>query len=183
MKRKESMIKRISNNPFRSYATEKKDNLAHWFSDGEEYFKDLSEKLMQAKESIFIADWWLSPEVWLTRPVQTIVYMAMAYRKKNILEVGPYSRLMDILFQCANRGVKVYILIYAENSLSLQLNSAHSQFSLENLHPNSQIERHPLNCSDLLWSHHEKLVIIDQTIGYVGGHLVYVREDGIPINI
>ena len=169
MKRAEAMLKILANNPFKSYTNEKKGNLAHWFSDGEEYFKDLSEKLMQAKESIFITDWWLSPEVWLTRPAPTQTYMAMAFQKKNKKEIPPYSRLMDILFQCANRGVKVYVLVYAECSLALTLNSAHSQHALEDLHPNIQVERHPLNCTDLLWSHHEKLVIIDQIIGYVGG--------------
>ena len=169
MNRANKMIKILSNNPFKSYTNEKKGNLAHWFSDGEDYFKDLSEKLMQAKETIFITDWWLSPEVWLTRPAPTQIYMAMAFQKKNKKDSPPYSRLMDILYQCANRGVKVYVLVYAECSLALTLNSAHSQHALEDLHPNIQVERHPLNCTDLLWSHHEKLVIIDQIIGYVGG--------------
>ena len=169
MSRADKMIKILSNNPFKSYTNEKKGNLAHWFADGEDYFKDLSEKLMQAKETIFITDWWLSPEVWLTRPAPTQIYMAMAFQKKNKKESPPYSRLMDILYQCANRGVKVYVLVYAECSLALTLNSAHSQHALEDLHPNIQVERHPVNCTDLLWSHHEKLVIIDQIIGYVGG--------------
>jgi phospholipase D1/2 len=169
MKRAEAMLKILANNPFKSYTNEKKGNLAHWFTDGQDYFKDLSEKLMQAKETIFITDWWLSPEVWLVRPVPTTTYMALAYQNKNKKETGPYSRLMDILYQCANRGVKVYVLIYAECSLALTLNSAHSQHALEALHPNIQVERHPQNCTDLLWSHHEKLVIIDQIIGYVGG--------------
>ena len=123
---------------------------------------------MQAKESIFITDWWLSPEVWLTRPVQTQIYIAMAFQKRKIKEIPPYSRLMDILFQCANRGVKIYILIYKENTLFLIINSAHSQKSLEALHPNIQVEVYNLD-SDFLWSLHEKLVIIDQVIGYVGG--------------
>ena len=169
MKRAEAMLKILANNPYKSYTNEKRGNNAHWFVDGEDYFKDLSEKLMQAKETIFITDWWLSPQVWLTRPVPTQTYMALAYQKKDRLEVGPYSRLMDILYQCANRGVKVYVLVYAECSLALTLNSAHSQNALVSLHPNIQVERHPLNCTDLLWSHHEKLVIIDQIIGYVGG--------------
>jgi phospholipase D1/2 len=124
---------------------------------------------MQAKETIFITDWWLSPEVWLVRPVPTQTYMAMAFQKKDKKESPPYSRLMDILYQCASRGVKVYVLVYAECSLALTLNSSHSQHALENLHSNIQVERHPVNCTDLLWSHHEKLVIIDQMIGYVGG--------------
>ena len=168
MKRIESMENILLSNPFHSYTNEKKGNLAHWFSDGEEYFKDLSDKLMKAEESIFITDWWLSPEVWLTRPVKMSPYLVIENHNKKIKESPPYSRLMDILFQCANRGVKIYILIYAENSLFLTLNSSHTQHSLEDLHPNIQVERHPLNCTDLLWSHHEKLVIIDQIIGYVG---------------
>ena len=169
MKRANAMKKILENNVYKSYTNEKKGNKAHWFSDGEEYFKDLSEKLMQAKETIFITDWWLSPEVWLVRPVPTQTYMAMAFQKKDKKESPPYSRLMDILYQCASRGVKVYVLVYAECSLALTLNSSHSQHALENLHTNIQVERHPVNCTDLLWSHHEKLVIIDQIIGYVGG--------------
>ena len=189
MKRIESMENILLSNPFHSYTNEKKGNLAHWFSDGEEYFKDLSDKLMKAEESIFITDWWLSPEVWLTRPVKMSPYLVIANHNKKIKESPPYSRLMDILFQCANRGVKIYILIYAENSLFLTLNSSHTQHSLEDLHPNIQVERHPLNCTDLLWSHHEKLVIIDQIIGYVGNlglcwgrwdtheHLIFEEEN------
>ena len=169
MKRAETMIKILANNIYKSYTNEKKGNKAHWFADGEDYFKDLAEKLMEAKESIFITDWWMSPQVWLTRPVPTVTYMAMAYENKDKKDAPPYSRLMDILYQCANRGVKVYVLVYAECSLALTLNSAHTQHALESLHPNIQVERHPLNCTDLLWSHHEKLVIIDQIIGYVGG--------------
>ena len=168
MKRADAMMKVLSNNPFKAYTNEKKDNLAYWFTDGEGYFKDLQEKLMQAKETIFITDWWLSPEIWLSRPVKTSTYMALAYQKQNLKTSPPFSRLMDILYNCANRGVKVYVLVYAECSLALTLNSSHSAHAL-NVHENIQIERHPLNCTDLLWSHHEKLVIIDQIIGYVGG--------------
>ena len=168
MKRSDAMKKVLSNNIFKAYTNEKKGNLAHWFSDGQDYFKDLSEKLMQAKETIFITDWWFSPEVWLVRPVDMNTYMALAYQKQHLKISPPYSRLMDILYQCASRGVKVYILVYAECSLALTLNSAHSANALK-VHENIQFERHPLNCTDLLWSHHEKLVIIDQIIGYVGG--------------
>ena len=167
-KRAKAMKALLENNIFKAYTNEKKGNLAHWFADGEDYFKDLQEKLMQAKETIFITDWWLSPEVWLTRPVQMGPYLDLSLNKQNLKHDPPYNRLMDILYQCANRGVKVYILVYAECSLALTLNSEHTEQALS-VHKNIQIERHPLNCTDLLWSHHEKLVIIDQIIGYVGG--------------
>ena len=167
--RAEKMLNILENNCFKSYTNEKKGNIAQWFSDGEDYFKDLLEKLMQAEETIFITGWWISPEVWLARPIQAKTYQDMELQKKNKKDTPPYSRLMDVLYHCANRGVKIYILVYAEYCLYSFLNSDHTQKAFENLHPNIQIERHLLNCNDFLWSYNEKLVIIDQNIGYVGG--------------
>ena len=40
---------------------------------------------------------------------------------------------------------------------------------MKSLRPNIAVKRHPLKDTTFLWSHHEKLVIIDQIIGYVGG--------------
>lgn len=46
-------------------------------------------------------------------------------------------------------------------------------------HPNIKVLRHPdRNSGPLLWSHHEKLVIIDQSYAFVGGiDLCYGRWD------
>ena len=76
---------------------------------------------------------------------------------------------MDVLEYKAKKGVKIYILIYYECSLALTLDSKYTQDTLEKLHKNIEVIRHPSDKLDLLWSHHEKLVIIDQQIGYVGG--------------
>ena len=168
-KRSDKMKEILSSNPYNAYTNMKSNNEAHWFSDGESYFADLATKLLEAKESIFITDWWMSPEVWLVRPVPIRTYEAMAFTKKNKKDNPPYSRLMDILYQCANRGVKVYVQVYAEYTYVLTLDSIHTQSTLTSLHPNIHVERHPLNTIGFLWSHHEKLVIIDQMIGYVGG--------------
>ena len=167
-KKSDTMKEIIKNNQYKAYTNMKRGNKAHWFADGEKYFEDLSKKLMEAKESIFITDWWMSPELWLVRPVQINSYLSLAYLKKNKKETPPYVRLMDILYQCANRGVKIYIQIFAEN-FALTLNSVHTQNTLTELHPNIHVIRHPYNNVKFLWSHHEKLVIIDQIIGYVGG--------------
>ena len=168
-KRSDLMKEILLKNPYNAYTNMKSNNKAHWFSDGETYFADLASKLMEAKETIFITDWWMSPEVWLLRPVPIITYTSMAYYKQNKKESPPYSRLMDILYQCAVRGVKIYIQVYAEYTYVLTLDSIHTQSTLTSLHPNIHVERHPLNTIGFLWSHHEKLVIIDQMIGYVGG--------------
>ena len=39
-----------------------------WFIDGKDYFYALSEALEQAKSSIAIIGWWVSPELFLRRP-------------------------------------------------------------------------------------------------------------------
>ena len=168
-KRSDKMKEILSSNPFNAFTNMKSNNEAYWFSDGESYFSDLATKLMEARETIFITDWWMSPEVWLVRPVPINLYTSMAYLKRTKKETPPFSRLMDILYQCANRGVKVYIQLYAEYTYVLTLDSIHTQSTLTSLNPNIKVERHPLNTIGFLWSHHEKLVIIDQIIGYVGG--------------
>ena len=167
--RMERLKKIINNNIYGAYTNEKLNNMAHWFIDGKDYYLDLKEKLESAKETIFITDWWMSPEIWLERPVDSQTYMALAFQKKERKEIPPYTRLKDILYQLAIKGVKIYILVYQECSYALTLDSQHTQDSLEKLHPNIIVTRHPSGISDLLWSHHEKLVIIDQIIAYVGG--------------
>ena len=154
----------IKNNKYKAYTNEKKNNYAQWFIDGKDYYEDLCEKLMEAKKTIFITDWWMSPEVWLKRPVLESDYIEQTKIKENKL-----SRLMDILKFKAKKGVKIYILIYYECSLALTLNSKYTQDTLEKLDKNIKVTRHPSDKFDLLWSHHEKLVVIDQQIGYVGG--------------
>ena len=155
----------IKNNKYKAYTNEKQNNYVHWFVDGQDYFEDLFQKLMGAKKSIFITDWWMSPEVFLKRPVLESDYKSFFKRKSS----RPLSRLMDVLEARAKKGVKVYILLYYECSLALTLNSKYTQETLEKLHKNISVARHPTDKLDLLWSHHEKLVIIDQQIGYVGG--------------
>ena len=76
---------------------------------------------------------------------------------------------MDILYLLAKRGVKIYILLFYEISIALPLNSLFAKTTLKELHQNIKITRHPKGSSSILWSHHEKLVVIDQKIAFVGG--------------
>ena len=167
--RMEKLKKILDYNIYGAYTNEKLNNQAYWFIDGKDYYSDLKKKLEEAKETVFITDWWMSPEVWLERPIDSKVYMALEFQKKDRKEQPPFSRLKDILYQLALKGVKIYILVYQECSYALTLDSEHTQKSLEKLHPNIIVTRHPYGLTDLLWSHHEKLVIIDQITAYVGG--------------
>ena len=149
-----------------------KYNECKWFVDGKSYFEDLFDKLMEANNSIYISDWWLSPEVFLRRPVNVKPYLEMVNNKIITYDrVENMTRLMDVLNYKAKQGVKIYILIYKEFSVALSINSAHTENIFTKLNENIKVTRYPsfTETLTLLWSDHEKLVIIDNVIGYVGG--------------
>ena len=127
----------------------------------------VSVALEKAKETIYIADWWLSPELLLRRP--------------------PYYnqewRLDQVLKRRAEAGVKIYVIVYREVEAALTCNSAHTKHALQALFPegspgygNIKIMRHPdhnvlEDAADMTfyWAHHEKFIVIDYAMAFVGG--------------
>ncbi|XP_051544488.1 phospholipase D2-like isoform X2 [Myxocyprinus asiaticus] len=147
---------------FEGFAPPRPDTLTKWYVNGNGYFSDVADALEQAKEEIFITDWWLSPEVFLKRPA-----------------TGTYWRLDKILKRKAEQGVKVCVLLYKE-LLALGINSGYSKRTLMNLHPNIKVMRHPDHVASVvfLWTHHEKMVAIDQSVAFMGGlDLAFGRWD------
>jgi phosphatidylserine/phosphatidylglycerophosphate/cardiolipin synthase-like enzyme len=163
----EKIIDGITNNPYNSFTSQKTNCSAKWFVDGESYFSYLLNQLKGAKDTVYITDWFMSPELALKRPINYEDFMEEDYQRK--VNFGNVSRLMDMFYLLAKRGVKIYILLYCEVSLALAINSGYAKETLKRLHPNILITRHPKNDGTLLWSHHEKLVIIDQKMAFVGG--------------
>ncbi|EDO43750.1 predicted protein [Nematostella vectensis] len=146
----------LQTNPHDSYAPVRPDTQAQWFVDGASYFDSVALALQEAREEIFITDWWLSPEIYLRRPVRE----------------GDYWRLDQILKRKAELGVKVYVLLYKEVELALTINSAYTKALLASLHPNIKVLRHPDHVPGsgvIYWAHHEKIVAIDQKVAFVGG--------------
>ena len=169
-KRKMNYKMLVDSNKYNAYTNAKNYNICQYFCDGRTYFTDLFYQLMDAKQSIYITDWWMSPEVFLLRPVDEKIYLEMNKEGKLTKDLGnKMTRLMDVLNYKAKEGVKIYILVYYECSLALTLNSKHTEDVFKELNSNIKVTRHPSDAFTLLWSHHEKLVIIDQMIGYVGG--------------
>ena len=166
----ERFKKNYKDNPFKSFVLEKTRNKCRWFIDGEDYFSHLYNSLLNAKQTVFITDWWMSPEVFLKRPVDMNVYEKLKflepYKPNNPNEL---TRLCDILNYIAEKGVRVYIQLYCEFAMALTLDSKHTKTMLTSFNKNIKVIRHPKKAFDLLWSHHEKLVIIDQKFAYVGG--------------
>jgi phospholipase D1/2 len=167
-KRTDAKRMKIRNsNRFNSFAPERDGNNVKWYVDGLDYFYAVSVALDQAKETIYLADWWLSPELFLRRP--------------------PYFnqewRLDQILKRKAEAGVKIYVIVYKEVTAALTCNSEHTKHALQGLCPrgtrgygNLSVMRHPdhnvfENAGDMTfyWAHHEKFLVIDYAVAFIGG--------------
>ncbi|PVD27957.1 hypothetical protein C0Q70_10533 [Pomacea canaliculata] len=149
---------------FNSFAPVREDSYARWFVDAKSYFEAVADALEKAKEEIYITDWWLSPEIYMKRPIVD----------------GDRWRLDKILKRKAEEGVMVFILLYKEVEAALMIKSIYSKQILMQ-HPNIKVLRHPDHIPGkgvLLWAHHEKLVAVDQQIAFLGGiDLCYGRWD------
>lgn len=131
-------------------------NSAKWYVDAEDYFRDVYTELQKAKSTVYISDWWLSPELLLKRP-------ASANSATSVLEV---------LGGLADRKVNVYIHVYKEVSLALTLNSLHTKQAFKQRSSRIRIIRHPHRSivgRQFLWSHHEKVIVIDHYLAFLGG--------------
>ena len=96
---------------YRSFAPQRQNAQVKWYVDGKDYFADVADAIMSAKEEIFITDWWLSPELILKRSTQ---------------DHSGY-RLDQLLKQKADEGVKVYVIVYKEIEITLYTNSTHTK--------------------------------------------------------
>ncbi|XP_045383053.1 phospholipase D2 isoform X3 [Lemur catta] len=111
-----------------SYAPPRSGTLARWFVNGAGYFAAVADAILQAREEIFITDWWLSPEVYLKRPAHSDDW-----------------RLDIMLKRKAEEGVRVSVLLFKEVELALGINSGYSKRALMLLHPNI---KPPTPCPD-----------------------------------
>nr|XP_043629178.1 phospholipase D zeta 1 isoform X2 [Erigeron canadensis] len=137
---------------------------AQWFVDGRAAFEAIALAIEGAKSEIFMCGWWLCPELYLRRPFQA----------------HASSRLDALLEAKAKQGVQIYILMYKELALALKINSVYSKKKLVAIHENVRVLRFPDHFSSgvYLWSHHEKLVIVDNHVCFIGGlDLCFGRYD------
>uniref|UniRef100_A0A673K454 phospholipase D n=1 Tax=Sinocyclocheilus rhinocerous TaxID=307959 RepID=A0A673K454_9TELE len=146
-----------------SFTPVRENTTSKWFVNAAGYFDAIADALEGAKKEIFITAWWLSPEIFLKRPVLD----------------GNMWRLDHVLKRKAGR-VKIFVLLYKEVEVVMGLNSEYTKKTLMGLHSNIRVIRHPdhMPSTALLWAHHEKLVVIDQSLAFLGGiDLTYGRWD------
>ncbi|KAF8073861.1 phospholipase D [Lyophyllum atratum] len=141
-------------NRFDSFAPIRLNVAAQWLVDGRDYFWNLSRAILLARESIYIHDWWLSPELQMRRPDKD------RYRLDRLLE------------RKAKEGVKIYIILYQEvSNRTTPTDSNYAKQRLVSLHPNVMVQRSPshFQTGTFYWAHHEKMCVIDQAIAFMGG--------------
>ncbi|KAG6903142.1 hypothetical protein C0995_004689 [Termitomyces sp. Mi166 len=144
-------------NRFDSFAPIRLNVAAQWLVDGRDYFWNLSRAILLARETIYIHDWWLSPELHMRRPGKD------RYRLDRLLE------------RKAKDGVKIYIILYQEvSNRTTPTDSNYAKQRLMALHPNVMVQRSPshFQTGTFYWAHvteHEKLCVIDQAIAFMGG--------------
>ncbi|CAO3693092.1 unnamed protein product [Umbelopsis ramanniana] len=151
---------------FLSFAPIRNDAKVKWFVDGHDYYDAIAEAILAAKSEIYIADWWLSPELYLRRPPA---------ENENY-------RLDRLLQYKAKQGVLIYVVLYKEVGLGFALNSEHSKNTLRGLHKNIFVQRHPdhnaVTGDTLFWAHHEKILVVDYRLAFIGGlDLCFGRYD------
>ncbi|KAF7724121.1 Phospholipase D1 [Apophysomyces ossiformis] len=147
----------VRNHRFGSFSPIRSNAKVKWFVDAEDHFNAVAEAILSAKSDIYIADWWLSPELYLRRPP----------------EKNQAFRLDRLLQRKAQEGVMIYIVVYKEMAVALTIDSAHTKRWLQSLHPNIVVQRHPdhrsIDNNVLFWSHHEKMVVVDNRLAFIGG--------------
>ncbi|TGZ82764.1 phospholipase D [Ascodesmis nigricans] len=140
---------------FDSFSPVRRNVYAQWLVDGRDYFWAVSRAISMAKDVIYIHDWWLSPELYLRRPAA----------------VSQKWRLDRLLQKKAQEGVKIFVIVYRNIGAAIPIDSSYTKYSLLDLHPNIYVQRSPnqIRQQTFFWAHHEKILIVDHMIAFVGG--------------
>lgn len=129
--------------------------LARFLVGGCATFRKIAEGILRAKQTIFILGFWVSPHLPLVR-------------EGKPLPGGADSTLSALLRGAADRGVRVYVLLFHETPSFVPNDSEHTEAELD--HPGIFVVRHSSRWDlNKLWTHHEKVVVIDQHLAFLGG--------------
>jgi phospholipase D1/2 len=145
----------VKKNRYDSFAPVRPNCFAQWLVDGRDHMWLVSRAIDQAKDVIYIHDWWLTPELYMRRPAA----------------ISQKWRLDRLLKRKAEQGVKIFVIIYRNVESAVPIDSQYTKFSLLELHPNVFVQRSPnqFRQNTFFWAHHEKVCIIDHTMAFVGG--------------
>ncbi|EME46326.1 hypothetical protein DOTSEDRAFT_148451 [Dothistroma septosporum NZE10] len=140
---------------FGSFAPVRNNVWARWLVDGRDHMWQVSRAIDNAKDFVYIHDWWLSPELYMRRPAA----------------ISQKWRLDRLLRRKAQEGVKIFVIVYRNVESAIPIDSEYTKGSLLDLHPNICVQRSPnqFRQNQFFWAHHEKLVVVDNMMAFVGG--------------
>jgi len=134
-------------------------SLARFLVSGRATFRKMAEAICLARHEIFIMGFWVSPHIPLVREGETLP------------GIMTDPRLSSLLLAAAERGVRVCVLLYHEMAMMMPNDSETAEAELNKLrHSNIFVVRHRSQWdSNRLWTHHEKVMAVDQQLAFVGG--------------
>jgi phospholipase D1/2 len=143
-------------------------NTVGFFTTGKDYFEHVATSISEAEKSIFIAGWQVNYDVELTPGKTLFIYLKDAIRKKPAL--------------------KLYVMPWLSPKLGVDTGDFETMLAIFQLNAGLPEQRAfclpAMQQSDMkggltiAFSHHQKLVVIDNEKAYVGGiDIAYGRRD------
>lgn len=149
-----------------AFAPERQGNTVKAFTTGEDYFADVCASIQGASSSVFIAGWQVD---WAVK-------------------LSGQTRLIDAIKSAADNGARIYVMPWMSPKIGVdtgdlgtmlalfQLNCGRDQPVVFCCPAGSQNDHDAIE--ETFFSHHQKLVVVDNCIAYVGGlDLAFGRRD------
>jgi len=150
------------------FAPKRAGNSVRFFTTGEDYFKDVATAIDQASNSIFITGWQVNYDVLLDGKRSLWQCLHQALKREASLKVY----VMPWLSPSGSVGTYDFETMLAIFQLNAGLTDGPRAFCTP------AIQQSDMNGLGVAFSHHQKSVVIDNRIGYVGGiDLAYGRRD------
>ncbi|WP_193073843.1 phospholipase D-like domain-containing protein [Pseudomonas sp. FME51] len=151
-----------------AFAAKRTGNQVQFFTTGEDYFKDLAGAIGKAERCIFITGWQVNYDVLLDgeRTLWRCLHQALTSKPQLRVYVMPW------LSPGSSVGTYDIETMLAIFQLNAGLDGGPRAFCTP------AIQQSDMKGLGATFSHHQKSVVIDNTLGYVGGiDLAYGRRD------
>ncbi|MBX3621384.1 MAG: hypothetical protein KF891_15545 [Rhizobacter sp.] len=149
-----------------AFAPERHGNKVETFITGEDYFRDVCASIQGARHSVFITGWQVNWAVKLTGN----------------------TRLIDALKAAVQNGAKVYVMPWQSPKVGVNTGDLATMLAVFQLNCGRRelqafccpagLQNDHAGIEETFFSHHQKLVLVDAKIAYVGGiDLAFGRRD------
>ncbi|MES1910524.1 MAG: hypothetical protein MHM6MM_003104 [Cercozoa sp. M6MM] len=172
--------------PFRSFAPVRRHVRGEFIVDGCAFNDALADMIDRAKRRIFVSFWHCNDRVYLRRFVKNERFRGLsrdgtrwhgwmdefAHSERLPADEEEFWRFDRLLQRKAEQGVRIYIVLWKEPLGGAAVDNFSSEVAqaLEALHSNVRVLRHgTLGLHKQPWSHHQKFVVVDDSVALVGG--------------